>query len=177
MTVPTQEDQTPEAVMAEPVVAEPVVTEPVLVAEPVAIPEPVITIPVADKAPLVSVPVEEPKQDRQAPTAGDGANQLLGLPLQLVNQLLAKLGATPLQSLAELMPAVRIVTLLVVAGIGVKLTGATLGAINDLPLLGRLLELAGLISALNFLARNAIRSQKRAELLARILKLKRDLLG
>jgi hypothetical protein len=75
------------------------------------------------------------------------------------------------------MPALRLISLLVVAGVTLKLTGATLGAINELPLVGRLLELVGLISALQYLAANALRSQKRAELLARIQKLKRDFLG
>jgi hypothetical protein len=59
----------------------------------------------------------------------------------------------------------------------VKLTGATLDALNDIPMLGRLLELVGLISALNFLGRNALKSQKRAELLARIQTLRKELLG
>jgi hypothetical protein len=44
-------------------------------------------------------------------------------------------------------------------------------------MLGRLLELVGLISALNFLGRNALKSQKRAELLARIQTLRKELLG
>ena len=138
--------------------------------QPEVEPQPVV-IPVAEQAPLVAA---RPAAESKTPSE---PSQLLGLPLQLVNQLLARLGASPLQSLAELLPALRIVTLLVVAGITIKLTGATLGAINELPLVGRLLELVGLISALNFLARNATKSQKRAELLARIQKLKRDLLG
>jgi hypothetical protein len=117
-----------------------------------------------------AAPAAQPASDTQT-------SKLLGLPLQLVNQLLARLGAAPLRNLADLLPALRLVSLLVVAGITLKLTGATLGAINELPLVGRLLELVGLISALQFVAANALRSQKRAELLARIQKLKRDFLG
>lgn len=105
------------------------------------------------------------------------APQLLGLPLQLLNQLLARLAGLRLQTLAELLPALRLVAILAAAGFVVKLTGATLDALNDIPMLGRLLELVGLISALNFLGRNALKSQKRAELLARIQKLRKDLLG
>ena len=135
-------------------------------------PEPRLSIPVAEAAPLVPAQPAAPK-----PAANEAANQLMGLPLQLVNQVLAKLGAAPLHSLADLLPALRLVSLIVVAGVTVKLTGATLGAINEIPLMGRLLELVGLISALNFVARNAVKSQKRAELLSRILKLKQDLLG
>ena len=158
----------PEAIAAPepPAAPEPMpAPEPVLVSEPE--PTPALQIPLATEAPLV------PAQ----PVAAEPAHQLLGLPLQLVNQLLARLGAAPLQSMADLLPALRLVSLLVLAGVAVKLTGATLGAINEIPLMGRLLELVGLISAINYLARNAIRSQKRAELLARIMKLKQDLLG
>ena len=181
VTVPLQPvvaaEPAPEPVPAAQLQPEPeaeVVPEPQPVAVAVvSVPEPQpqpVVIAVPEQAPLVAAQPETPE-----PAAAP--NQLLGLPLQLLNQLLARLGAAPLQSLADLLPALRIVSLLLVAGIGVKLTAATLGAINDLPLVGRLLELVGLISALNYLARNALRSQKRAELLARILKLKRDLLG
>ena len=102
---------------------------------------------------------------------------MLGLPLQFLNQLLQKLGATPLQSLADLVPALQILALAVLAGIALKLTGATLGAINEIPLVGGLLELVGLVALLNSLARNAFKQQQRAELLDRIRKLRKDLLG
>ncbi|MFM1812983.1 MAG: domain of cyanobacterial aminoacyl-tRNA synthetase [Cyanobacteriota bacterium] len=187
MSVPTEQEQTPavtaeetavvdtpepEPVVAEPVVAQPPVAEP-LVAEASA-PEPV-AIPVATPAPLAT-PAPQPAPAAAASPDAETA-RLLGLPLQLINQLLARLGAAPLHNLTDLLPALRLVSLLVVAGITIKLTGATLGAINELPLVGRLLELVGLISALQFLAANALRSQKRAELLARIQKLKQDFLG
>ena len=186
MSVPTEQEPTPavtaeEATILEPVLAEPVVAEPLVAEPPVA--EPVV-IPVATPAPLAAVAPEPPPAAPSAPAAPAAqpasdtqTSKLLGLPLQLVNQLLARLGAAPLRNLADLLPALRLVSLLVVAGITLKLTGATLGAINELPLVGRLLELVGLISALQFVAANALRSQKRAELLARIQKLKRDFLG
>ena len=63
------------------------------------------------------------------------------------------------------------------AGIALRLTGATLGAINEIPLLGGLLELVGLVALLNFLARNAFKQQKRAELLERIRQLRRNLIS
>jgi hypothetical protein len=114
----------------------------------------------------------------EAPLAlPQAAPPLHGLPLQLHNQLLARLATLRLQSLAELLPALRLVAILAAAGFVVKLTGATLDALNDIPMLGRLLELVGLISALNFLGRNALKSQKRAELLARIQTLRKELLG
>lgn len=131
-------------------------------------PEPV-AIPVAEAAPL-AVPAPAPAEAAES-------TDVLGLPLKLLNELLAKIGATPLQSLTDLLPLLRILTLAVVAGIALKLTSATLGAINDLPLVGGLLELVGLLSLLNFLSRNAFKQQKRAELLARIQNLKTDLLG
>ena len=127
-----------------------------------------LEIPVATAAPLATT---EP-----APSES-GASQVLGLPLQFLNQLLQKLGATPLESLADLVPALQILALAVLAGIALKLTGATLGAINEIPLVGGLLELVGLVALLNSLARNAFKQQQRAELLDRIRKLRKDLLG
>ena len=124
---------------------------------------PTLDIPVATAAPLAP---SEP-----------GASAVLGLPLQFLNQLLQKLGATPLESLADLVPALQILALAVLAGIALKLTGATLGAINEIPLVGGLLELVGLVALLNSLARNAFKQQQRAELLDRIRKLRKDLLG
>lgn len=130
-----------------------------------------------DDVPLQMPPVQIPVAEPAPLSVPERNDQMLGLPLQLVNQLLARLGSTQLATLADLMPALRVLGLLLLAGFVLKLTGATLGALNEIPMLGRLLELVGLISALNFLARNALRSQKRAELLARIQKLKREFLG
>ena len=131
---------------------------------------------VADR-PAPAIPDIRVAPEAPLAAAAGATAPLLEMPLQLLNQLLAKVGATPLSSLAELLPALRLLSLIVVAGVTIKLTGATLGAIHELPLLGRLLELVGLISALQFLASNALKSQKRAELLARIQKLKNDILG
>ena len=175
---PVDETPRPEPAIAEPLVAEALAPEPVAIpaAIPVATPAPLATV-AAEPAPAVQ-PAPEPKPAPAATATADTETaRLLGMPLQLINQLLARLGASPLHNLADLLPALRLVSLLAVAGITIKLTGATLGAINELPLIGRLLELVGLISALQFLAANALRSQKRAELLARIQKLKRDFLG
>lgn len=147
----------PELKLAEPLQSEILQTE-----SPEPEPEPLkAEIPLASAAPL-------------APTA---AAEAPGLPLQFLNQLLQKLGATRLQSLADLLPAARILALAVLAGIALRLTGATLGAINEIPLLGGLLELVGLVALLNFLARNAFKQQKRAELLERIRQLRRNLLS
>jgi hypothetical protein len=131
-------------------------------------PPEVLEIPVAESAPLV----RQPATQAEAPSAAAS-----GLSLKLLNELLRRIGATPLHSLGDLLPLLRILGLAVIAGIALRLTSATLGAIDDLPLVGGLLELVGLVSLLNFLARNAFKQQKRAELLARIQKLKTDLLG
>jgi len=120
----------------------------------------------ATPAPLVETPALETP-----------AVQGPGLPLQFLNQLLQKLGVTRLQSLADLLPAGRILVLALLAGIALRLTGATLGAINEIPLLGGLMELVGLVALLNFLARNAFKQQRRAELLERIRQLRKGLLG
>jgi hypothetical protein len=50
-------------------------------------------------------------------------------------------------------------------------------SIDELPMLGRLLQLVGLVTAIRFLSRNAMQQQQRAALLARIQKLKLDVLG
>ncbi len=130
--------------------------------------------PTASQVPglTVDIPVAS-----EAPLAKQVAGEAPALPLQFLNQLLQKLGATRLQSLADLLPAARILALAALAGIALRLTGATLGAIHDIPLLGGLLELVGLVALLNFLARNAFKQQKRAELLERIRKLRRDLIS
>lgn len=132
-------------------------------------PGPAVEIRAAEPAPLV---VSE-----SYGAAGDSARELLGLPLQFLNQLLQRLGSTKLDSFADLIPAARLLGIALLAGVALKLTGATLGAINDIPFLGGLLELTGLVAMLNFLARNALKQQKRAELLGRIRKLKQDFLG
>ena len=132
-------------------------------------------IPIATAAPLVAT--EEPKATKTQSATAAGSNGATALPLQLINQLLRKIGATPLVSLGDMLPLLRILTLAVLAGIALRIANATLGAIDDLPLVGGLLELVGLVTLLNFLARNAFKQKKRAELLARIQKLRTDLLG
>jgi hypothetical protein len=137
-------------------------------------PLPAVEIRAAEPAPLVAIPSPGVEGDG---AVGDSARELRGLPLQFLNQLLQKLGSAKLDSLADLIPAARLVGIALLAGVALKLTGATLGAIHDVPLLGGLLELTGLVTMLNFLARNALKQQKRAELLGRIRKLKQDFLG
>lgn len=117
-----------------------------------------------------AIPTAEP-----APLAPAAAG--VDLLQRLQAQLLALLAASPLRSLDDLLAAARILGLALLAGIALRLTGATLGALNDVPLLGGLLELVGLLSLLRFLARHALRQQKRAELLDRIRQLRRQLLG
>lgn len=110
----------------------------------------------------------------QAPEAKpDGG----GVQPEGLRTLLQQLGVFQSQSLEQLLPALQILGLAVVAGVGLKLTGAVLGAINELPLLGQLLQLVGLVTAIQFVARNALQQQKRAALLARIEQIKTNLLG
>ena len=132
-------------------------------------------IPIATAAPLVAT--EETKATKTQSTTAADSQSATALPLQLINQLLRKIGATPLVSLADMLPLLRILILAVLAGLALRIANATLGAIDDLPLVGGLLELVGLVTLLNFLARNAFKQKKRAELLARIQKLRTDLLG
>ncbi|MFM7268114.1 MAG: CAAD domain-containing protein [Cyanobium sp.] len=99
------------------------------------------------------------------------------LKLETLRSTLETLAALRPQSLEQLLPALGILGLAVVAGVGLKLTAAVLGSIDELPLLGRLLQLVGLVTAMRFLSRNALRQQQRAALLARIQKLRLDVLG
>ena len=146
--------------------------QPEIELEPLFQPEAAHQIPVAEPAPLVS----QPKASEANPVGG-AAQELLGLPLQFLSQLLQKLGAAKLESLTDLIPAARLVAIALLAGVALKITGASLDAINEIPLVGGLLELVGLVSLLNFLSRNALKAQKRAELLSRIRKLKQDFFG
>lgn len=111
----------------------------------------------------------------EAPVAQAEREPMLNL--DGLRQVVDRLGVLKPELFQQWLPALRILGLAVVAGVGLKLTGAVLSAINELPLLGRLLELVGLVSAIQFISRNALRRQKRAELLARIEALKADLIG
>lgn len=123
-------------------------------------------------------PLQPPAPASGDNTSGDNASpQGAGVQLGGIRELLQQLGVFQSQSMEQLLPALQILGLAVVAGVGLKLTGAVLGAINELPLLGQLLQLVGLVTAVQFLARNALQQQKRAALLARIAQIKTNLLG
>lgn len=145
-------------------------------AQPVAAPaaEP----PVEPKlAPLPLNLSQEAPGDLQAPAATPPDGGANGFQPGGIRELLQQLGVFKSASVEQLLPALQILGLAVVAGVGLKLTGAVLGAINELPLLGQLLQLVGLVAAVQFLARNALHQQKRAALLARIEQIKTNLLG
>jgi hypothetical protein len=120
---------------------------------------------------------EEAPGNLQAPAATPPGGGASGFQPGGIRELLQQLGVFQSASVEQLLPALQILGLAVVAGVGLKLTGAVLGAINELPLLGQLLQLVGLVAALRFLARNALHQQKRAALLARIEQIKTNLLG
>jgi len=120
---------------------------------------------------------QEAPGDLQAPSTTPASSGASGFQSGGIRELLQQLGVFQSASLEQLLPALQILGLAVVAGVGLKLTGAVLGAINELPLLGQLLQLVGLVAALRFLARNALHQQKRAALLARIEQIKTSLLG
>ena len=69
----------------------------------------------------------------------------------------------------------------VVVGIGLVFVVSFLQSMNHLPLIGGVLEglseLVGLVVVTRFVSGNLLRQQKRAELFARIVVLKKDLLG
>lgn len=109
--------------------------------------------------------------------AAASANAARPLPLALLRHLLNQVSQVKLSQLTDLLPALRILALALTAALVLKLTGAVLGSLNELPLLGGLLELVGLIRMVQLVSRHALKQQKRAELLGRIQELKRQLLG
>ena len=122
---------------------------------------------------------QEPLVVQIAPPASDGRLPSWFSPgsLDSMRPLLDTFATLKPQSLEQLLPALRILGLAVVAGVGLKITAAMLGSLDELPMLGRLLQLVGLVTAIQFVSRNALQQQKRAALLARIEQLKLDLLG
>ena len=141
-------------------------------------PLPALNLSVAEAAPLATLPppasptaTEAAKPDAPSPVAASP------FPRALLAELWRQIAAFDATSIKDWLPLLRLLALAVAAGLVLQLAGATLHAIDELPLMGGLLELVGLVSVLSFLARNALRQQKRAELLARIHKLRRDLLG
>ena len=95
----------------------------------------------------------------------------------MVREILRQISALQLSSLREVVPVLQVLALAVVAVLVLRITGATLSAIDEIPLVGGLLELVGVVSVLGFLARHALRQRNRAELLVRIRKLRKQLLG
>ena len=130
---------------------------------------PEVLIQSPEPAPLASLP--SPEELQQA------AGSAQSVSILFLRDLLGRIAALSPASAADLLPVLRILSLALVAGLALRLAGATLGAIDDLPLIGGLLELVGLLSLIRFLASRALHQQKRAELLARIEQLRRDLLG
>lgn len=106
-----------------------------------------------------------------------GPAQPSALLAPLFNQLLQLLAATPLRSLDDLLAAGRILALAAAASLALRFTGATLEAIHAVPLLDTTLEVLGLVSLLQVLARHALHQQKRADLLERIRRVRLQLLG
>lgn len=126
----------------------------------------------ASQPPLIRLPEPAPIVEVASEPSKAGA-----LPLSLLSHLLRQLSELKLAQLADLLPALRILAIALAAGLVVKLTAAVLGSLNEWPLLGGLLELVGLIRFVQLLSTHALKQKKRAELLARIQDLKRQLIG
>lgn len=124
-----------------------------------------------------TIGLSEPAAILIRPSLKNAEHSSQSLPLSLLRHLLRQVSQLKLSTLNDLVPALRIVAIALAAGLVVRITGAVLGSLNDLPLLGGLLELVGLIQLVQLISRHALRQQKRAELLARIQDLKRRLLG
>jgi hypothetical protein len=138
---------------------------------------PELNLPVAEAAPLAITPPASPPLNEAAKPPADVPVSVPPFPRALLAELWRQIAAFDAASIKDWLPLLRLLALAVAAGVVLQMAGATLHAIDGVPLMGGLLELVGLVSVLSFLARNALRQQKRAELLARIHKLRRDLLG
>lgn len=130
-----------------------------------------------EPGPQPTIRPPEPAAILIRPSLKNAESTVSSLPLSLLRHLLRQITELKLSTLSDLVPALRIVAIALAAGLVVRITGAVLGSLNDLPLLGGLLELVGLIKLIQLISRHALRQQKRAELLARIQELKRRLLG
>lgn len=63
--------------------------------------------------------------------------------LEFMRPLLETFASLKPQSLEQVLPGLRILGLAIIAGVGLKITAAVLGSMDELPLLGRLLQLLG----------------------------------
>lgn len=136
-----------------------------------------LNLPVAAAAPLATTPGSATSEPADGTIPAGAPQPRTPFPRALLAELWRQIAAMDAASFRDWLPLLRLLALVVTTGLLLQLAGATLEAIDGIPLMGGLLELVGLISLLSFLARNALRQQKRAELLARIHKLRRDLLG
>lgn len=102
-------------------------------------------------------------------------SQVTGLSPALVAHLLRQVAATPIDRIQDLIPALRLLVLIAVSAAVLRFTAFTLDALDGLPLVGGLCQLLGLFSLLAGLSREALRQQKRAELMVRIEQLRRSL--
>ena len=127
------------------------------------------SIPVAEAAPLSPAVAEA--SAGTGDTKGSSAD-----PLDTLRKVFAGFNLGWLKNLQELLPALKVIGLAVLAGVTLKLSGGLLHTINSIPALGGLLELLGLVALVTFLYRNALRQKSRAELLQRINELRKDLL-
>ena len=101
--------------------------------------------------------------------------------LERLNQGLAALKDLNLEGFRQIYPVFLILFGSVVAGIALSLVAGVLDSMNHLPLIGGVLqglsELIGLVVLVRFVADHLLKQQKRADLFARIVVLKKDLLG
>lgn len=101
--------------------------------------------------------------------------------LERLNQGFGALKGLNLQGFRQIYPLFLILFGSVAAGIALSIVANFLGSINQFPLIGGvlrgLLELIGLVVLARFIADNLLKQQQRADLFARIVVLKKDLLG
>ena len=131
-------------------------------------------IEVAPEAGSLSAPMES----TESGSAGAASVQAFWEQLQ---QGAEALKALNFEGFKQVYPVFLVLFGSVVVGIGLVFVVSFLQSMNHLPLIGGVLEglseLVGLVVVTRFVSGNLLRQQKRAELFARIVVLKKDLLG
>ncbi len=101
--------------------------------------------------------------------------------LEQLKQSLEALKVLSPNGFRQIYPVFMILFSTIVIGISLSLVASLIETINHLPLLGGMIrglsELIGLVAVTRFIAANLFLHQKRAELFARIVVLKKDILG
>ena len=118
-----------------------------------------------------------PSQEQDSKNIETNQSQLFGY----LQQAMETLRGLNLEGFRQLYPVFLAIFAACLLGLALSLSGNMLQSINQLPLLGGVLqgvmEVVGLVAFARFISINLLRQHKRAELFTRIALLKKELLG